>query len=98
MALESVNWQDGIIGAGIGALSAIGVALVNGRSSLNATIDARIKTILQDDEKTITRLESELKGLRRYVNTLITIMLKAGIEVPPDPSHVPDPLDDGIDA
>lgn len=80
----SQDWLSASAGAVIGALGALGVAVINGRGSMNETIDSRIKMILADDEKTIKRLEGEVYRLKRYVTILTSTMLKAGIEVPPE--------------
>ncbi len=67
--------------------------------ALMQIIDERLKTIIDDDDKTIARLHSELKATQlrldiqqklftaiwSYVDTLINGLTDAGIKVPPRP-------------
>ena len=54
-------------------------------SALQETIDRRVKIILEDDERTISRLQKQMAGLEKYVSLLVAVMQKAGIPVPDRP-------------
>ncbi len=49
---------------------------------LNKIVDDRIQIILDDDEKTITRLEKQVSRLQGYVDVLVAALRSAGIPVP----------------
>jgi len=49
---------------------------------LNRIVDDRIKIILDDDEKTIARLEKQIGRLQGYVGVLVAALRAAGIPVP----------------
>lgn len=49
---------------------------------LNRIVDDRIKIILDDDEKTIERLEKQVSRLQGYVGVLVAALRSAGIPVP----------------
>lgn len=59
--------------------------------ALQNTIDARIRIILADDEKTIKRLERKIDSLEGYIRVLIAAIVKAGMEMPPMPKSEPCP-------
>ena len=49
---------------------------------LNRIVDDRIKIILDDDGKTIARLEKQIGRLHGYVGVLVEALRSAGIPVP----------------
>ncbi len=69
------------------------------KRSLDEYVDERIKTILEDDEQTITRLKLDIRDVkqelasvrtelgfaRAYIDILRNEMMKGGLTIPPPP-------------
>lgn len=91
---EWPTWIRDLLSGMTGGLLTYGTQRLTAKSTkdiaLQETIDSRIKLILQDDERTIRRLNHRVGILERYVQRLVTVIAQAGLSVPVIPDEDPD--------
>lgn len=56
--------------------------------ALQDVIDRRVEIILEDDEKTITRLTEQVSAMEEYIGDLVEALRSAGLRVPKRPDLI----------
>lgn len=82
-ASEDGIWNSlgsGLLGAALGVLGTVIVALINRQPPMAAIIDARIRTLIEGYEKHVNDLRMEIGKLEAKVNALTKALEEARLE------------------